>query len=260
MFITLNALLLDIRYKVMNTLSYVIRAVVLNDNEGAPGLKNDWGWSLYIEYKDLKVLFDADTRPDVIEYNAEKLGVDLSKVDFAILSHHHYDHYGGFAALTKRNPGVTVYIPPGPATWAKDLDLKLITVNSFSNLASEMWTSGPLKSGVWGIEEQALGIDIGKKLFVVVGCSHPGPDRLTEKLVKETGLKALIVVGGYHGPSRRQLDRLASLSEYICPAHCSGNEAKEYVYRTYPEKYCNVRTGSTIYVRSDGTLEIKNLE
>jgi 7,8-dihydropterin-6-yl-methyl-4-(beta-D-ribofuranosyl)aminobenzene 5'-phosphate synthase len=241
-------------------MSYVLKAVVLNDNEGAPGLLNDWGWSLYIEYKGMRILFDADTRPDVIRFNAERLGVDLSLVDFAILSHHHYDHYGGFSVLAEKKPGVEVYIPPGSASWARGLNLKLTVIEGFKELRKGVWTSGPLRSGLWGIEEQALGIDVGGSLFVVVGCSHPGPEKLTETLVNKTGLKALAVLGGYHGPSKRQLDRLAELSRYVCPAHCSGEEAKEYVRRTYPEKYCNVRTGSTLYVYSDGRIEVKDFK
>jgi len=238
--------------------TYRLKAVVLNDNEGAPGLLNDWGWSLYIEYSNLKILFDADTRPEVIRNNAEKLGVDLSSIDFAVLSHHHYDHYGGFAALAESNPGVKVYIPPGSTSWARGLNLNFEVVKELTKVAEGVWLSGPLKSGLWGIEEQALGIDVNGKLFVVVGCSHPGPEKLTEALVRGTGLRALAVLGGYHGPSRRQLDRLAELSDYVCPAHCSGHEAKEYVYERYPEKYCSVKTGSTIYVYDDGKIEVKD--
>ncbi len=237
-------------------MSYVIRAVVLNDNEPTQGLANDWGWSIYIEYKGLKILFDADTRPDVIRYNSEKLHVDLSSIDFAILSHHHYDHYGGFAALAEKKPGVEVYIPPGSASWARGLDLKLITIKDFTKIREGLWLSGPLRSGIWGIEEQALGIEVDGRLFVVVGCSHPGPDRLTETLAERTGLKVLAVLGGYHGPSHKQLDRLASMAEKVCPAHCSGGEAKEYVSKKYPEKFCTVKTGSTIFVYPDGRIEV----
>ncbi len=229
---------------------------MLNDNEATSGLANDWGWSLYIEYNGLKILFDADTRPDVIRYNSEKLHVDLSSIDFAVLSHHHYDHYGGFSALAEKKPGVEVYMPPGSANWAKGLDLRLITVNEFTSIRPGLWLSGPLKSGMWGLEEQALGIEVNDKLLVVVGCSHPGPERLTETLAKKTGLKVLAVLGGYHGPSHRQLEKLASLTEKICPAHCSGNEAKEYVRKRYPEKFCTVKTGSTVFVYPDDRIEV----
>jgi len=51
-----------------------------------------------------------------------------------------------------------------------------------------------------------------------------------------------------HYPSAKTLDRLARVSEFIAPAHCSGNEAKAYVQRKYPEKFVSVRTGSAIEI------------
>ncbi|GAB6135020.1 hypothetical protein JCM16307_05680 [Thermococcus prieurii] len=39
------------------------------------------------------------------------------------------------------------------------------------------------------------------------------------------------------------------MTEFIAPAHCSGEEAKAYVRRKYPEKFVAVRTGSVIELR-----------
>jgi 7,8-dihydropterin-6-yl-methyl-4-(beta-D-ribofuranosyl)aminobenzene 5'-phosphate synthase len=58
--------------------------------------------------------------------------------------------------------------------------------------------------------------------------------------------KAHLVIGGFHYPSQVALDRLAKMAEFIAPAHCSGEEAKAYVMRRYPEKFVEVRTGSVI--------------
>jgi 7,8-dihydropterin-6-yl-methyl-4-(beta-D-ribofuranosyl)aminobenzene 5'-phosphate synthase len=54
------------------------------------------------------------------------------------------------------------------------------------------------------------------------------------------------VVGGYHSPSKEQIDRVASLSRYFSPAHCSGDAAKRYSYEKYPEKVVRIRTGSIL--------------
>ncbi|MGC9115953.1 MAG: hypothetical protein ACP5HH_08190 [Fervidicoccaceae archaeon] len=56
--------------------------VVLNDNEPSPGLRNDWGWSLFIEFNGREILFDADTRGEIIAYNSQKLNIDLSHAKY----------------------------------------------------------------------------------------------------------------------------------------------------------------------------------
>ncbi|MBR5633360.1 MAG: MBL fold metallo-hydrolase, partial [Clostridia bacterium] len=60
------------------------------------------GLSLYVEAAGKKILFDMG-QTDLFMKNAEKLGVDLSKVDVAVLSHGHYDHGGGLSAFLKVN-------------------------------------------------------------------------------------------------------------------------------------------------------------
>ena len=42
--------------------------------------------------------------------NAEKLEIDLSKVDTVILSHGHYDHSGGILPFYKINPEAIIYM------------------------------------------------------------------------------------------------------------------------------------------------------
>jgi len=58
-------------------------------------LFSEHGLSLYIEIDEMKILFDTGQSGNFIE-NAEKLKIDLSKLDYVVLSHGHYDHTGGF--------------------------------------------------------------------------------------------------------------------------------------------------------------------
>ena len=67
------------------------------------------GLSLYIETGDHRILFDMG-QTDAFARNAEKLGIDLSEVDFAVLSHGHYDHGGGLETFLGLNTKAPVYV------------------------------------------------------------------------------------------------------------------------------------------------------
>ena len=230
-----------------------VRMIILNDNVGSVGLLNDWGWSIYIEAHDQRALFDADTSPSIIEHNSRILGIDLEKLDFAVLSHHHGDHYGGFSAIAEKHPDLPIYIPPGDTGWLQGLRLRPIIVDKPIRIKQGFWLSGPLEA--WsGFYEQALGIEMDDWLVVVVGCSHPGVDVLAERLHRITSRPILLVIGGFHSPTREQLDKLAKISKYICPTHCSGWEAKRYVAQQYPNKYCEARTGTRITITKSLTI------
>lgn len=71
--------------------------------------RSSHGLSFYIETKNHKILFDMGPDGGFLE-NAEKLGVDISKVDLAILSHGHYDHGGGLFAFLEANRKAEVHI------------------------------------------------------------------------------------------------------------------------------------------------------
>lgn len=86
-----------------------MKIVCLMENTGRPGLLTEHGLSLYIETKGLKILFDAGQTAGFAE-NALQLGVDLEKVDIAILSHGHYDHSGGLLRFMEINPHAPVYV------------------------------------------------------------------------------------------------------------------------------------------------------
>ena len=67
------------------------------------------GLSLYIEACGRRVLFDMGPDEGFLQ-NAGSLGVDLTAVDLAVLSHGHDDHGGGLAAFCRVNPTAPVYV------------------------------------------------------------------------------------------------------------------------------------------------------
>ena len=53
---------------------------------GKKGTTLDWGYSALVEYDGKTILFDSGSQAEVLAHNAKALGVDLAKVDIAVLS------------------------------------------------------------------------------------------------------------------------------------------------------------------------------
>lgn len=91
---------------------------ILMDNIGNDDLLIEHGFSVWIEYGDKVTIFDTG-QSDAFIKNAQKLGCDLSKVDTLVLSHGHYDHTGGIAALYSINPDITLIAHPAVMTYPR---------------------------------------------------------------------------------------------------------------------------------------------
>jgi len=224
----------------------MVRLIVLNDNEPGPGLLNEWGWSLYVETRKDRILFDANSNYRVLEHNSRILGINLGSINYGVLSHWHKDHYGGFSIFTNIKK-LKVYAPPGPTYKLERLGLDVEVVREMVELDDGIVVLPPLNAN--GIQEISMSIPSDRGRILVVGCSHPGIDKIAEEHLALLGEKPFLVIGGFHGPSTRVLDRLAMLVEGpICAAHCSGDDAKNYIRLKYKDKSCNVRTGSILSV------------
>ena len=82
---------------------------VLVENTAADNLTAEHGLCLYVEYNNRSYLIDSGAS-EIFAGNAEKMSVDLDKVDKAFLSHAHYDHSGGYPAFFERNNHAKVYL------------------------------------------------------------------------------------------------------------------------------------------------------
>lgn len=87
-----------------------MKITALMENTAAePDITCEHGLSLYIEACGKRILFDMG-QSDAFAQNANYLGVDLSAVDAAILSHGHYDHGGGVLRFFEENAHAPLYV------------------------------------------------------------------------------------------------------------------------------------------------------
>jgi len=219
-----------------------VRVVVLVDNEEyVKGLRTAWGLAIYVETPHTKFLFDTGPTPAVLKYNAARLGINLSEVDFVVISHCHGDHVGGLPLIAKLRPGLRVYVPAssGLQGYVRGLGLTPVPVNNTLSVAPGVWVLKPLYGPPW---EEGVAVATRLGLVVLVGCSHPGVNNIVAEAVKDLGTrKVYAVIGGFHlgGAPREEIaeemEDLASLGVVkVYPLHCSGEEVKEYLREKHP--------------------------
>ena len=202
------------------------------------GLLRAWGFSAIASVSGSRILFDTGPDPWVLSRNASALGIDLSRISAVVISHLHGDHTGGLPAVAANAPGVKTYLPePYGVDWVRGLGLEPVVNKGTGMILPGAWVIGPTNGP---IPEQALAIGEPGELVLLVGCSHPGTDRLAELAVREVGGVA-VVAGGMHligAPAHRVaevVDRLADLGvRKVYPMHCSGEAVAQYIEREYP--------------------------
>ena len=89
-------------------------AKVLIDNMTKNELVSEWGLSFFIEYEGHQILLDTGASGNFAE-NAPKLGVDLEKIEYGVLSHAHYDHADGIPTFFQKNKTASFYLRKGTA-------------------------------------------------------------------------------------------------------------------------------------------------
>jgi 7,8-dihydropterin-6-yl-methyl-4-(beta-D-ribofuranosyl)aminobenzene 5'-phosphate synthase len=212
----------------------VARITILYDAFGKPSaMTKDWGYSAFIEYGGKRILFDTGDNPDILATNAKAQGVDLSRLDFVVLSHRHSDHMGGMDYLLRVNPKVTIYAPKEnfgiygsslPGTFYRR-DESLAPEQRYYDGApppvmkfGSAWPHAHFelienttevapgihlislvsdKPGTLELRELSLAIDTPDGLVLVVGCSHPGIANILQAATS-IDKRVHLVFGGLH--------------------------------------------------------------
>ena len=222
-----------------------LKITVINDNEGTKGLMNSWGWSALVESESWRMIFDAGPDPRILKNNSRTMGIDLNSISFGFMSHDHFDHSGGFAALV----GLKVYVSD-VSGYLKSVGIDQILVREPAKLADSIWSSGAMYN-LSVIEHFAV---INHKNFgnvMIVGCSHPGIDVMLERAEGIHG-KIKMLLGGFHNPALSKMENVLKRCDTVLPSHCSGSKAKAMA--STKSKYFEIRTGTTIAIDESGSL------
>jgi 7,8-dihydropterin-6-yl-methyl-4-(beta-D-ribofuranosyl)aminobenzene 5'-phosphate synthase len=211
------------------------RITVLYDAFGKPSeLKKDWGFSALVEVNGKRILFDTGNNADIFAHNVKAKGVDLTKLDFVVISHRHGDHIGGLSHLLSVNPKVKIYAPmegfgvfgfnlPGtfyPRNESLPPEMRYFggkppdtlhfgTAWPRANftLVNETTEIAPgfrliVLPGSWGADppviEISLAIDTPEGVVLVVGCSHPTIEKIVEAAKAAINKPIHLVLGGTH--------------------------------------------------------------
>lgn len=144
----------------------------LVDDISTQGMPTEHGLSLHIRLTNGQtILFDMG-QSDLFLRNAQRLGIDITHVDTAIVSHGHYDHGGGLKTFIDINPTAPIYIHQDafqPHYSLRDEGLTYIGLDSAMHQSSRLVPCGAVTAIT---SDMTLFADVP-----VVGC-YPGGNRL----------------------------------------------------------------------------------
>ena len=200
-------------------------------------LEVEHGLSLYIRTGSSTFLFDCG-HTGLAWSNAAMIGVDLSKAEYVVLSHSHYDHAGGFPPLLRHATPKVIYI--GVNFWCDKFSYNADTHNykyagcgfteadllkwnirqtvceDVIKLDDEAWLVGnfvrnytfetiPIKF-VCGEDKQpdnfsdeiVLALREGDGIALVTGCAHNGILNIVTTVQHRLNLPIYSIIGGIH--------------------------------------------------------------
>ncbi len=268
------------------------RVTILYDAFGkSPRMKKDWGYSALVEHSGKRILFDTGNNPEIFAQNVKAAAVDLANLDFVVISHRHLDHTAGISYLLSVNPNVKIYAPKEafgvfgsaiPNKFYRKQDSlpeamryydghppdtlksgspwpmsKFVTVDSTLTVAPGVHIISQVSDvvGTKELRELSLAIETLQGLVLVVGCSHPGIDKIVEAALG-MGQHVHMVFGGFHLPAATDEDiaRIAAALHDIykvarlAPGHCTGEPAFYLLKHIWKDQYTYAGVGSVIGV------------
>jgi 7,8-dihydropterin-6-yl-methyl-4-(beta-D-ribofuranosyl)aminobenzene 5'-phosphate synthase len=210
------------------------RITVLYDAFGKDAaMTKDWGYAALVEINGKRILFDTGDDPTILAKNVNAKGVDLTKLDFVVLSHRHSDHVGGLTYLLGVNPKVKIYAPKeGFGIFGSDLPSKFYRKDEALSAEMRYYGGTPPEiikfgtvfpganiqlidkttelvpgitlialvsdaPGTKELKELSLAINTADGIVLLVACSHPGIENIVAEAAK-INPHVHVIAGGFH--------------------------------------------------------------
>jgi len=261
---------------------------ILYDAFGADAaMKKDWGFSALVEIAGKRIIFDTGNDRDIFAVKAK--GIDLTNIDFVVLSHRHSDHMAGLNHILSVNPTVKIYAPKeGFGIYGSSLPSSFYRKDE--SLAPQMryydgkppevmkfgtaWQGANIElidktteiapgvtlialvsdaPGTRELKELSLAVNTPDGLVLVVGCSHPGVEKIVEAATA-INPKIRLIAGGFHlvvAPDEVIAKAVAALKdtfkvENIAPGHCTGEPTFAALKQAFGDRYLYAGVGTSL--------------
>ena len=266
-----------------------------------PNLQKDWGYAALVEYDGKRILFDTGDNPDILAHNVKTLGIDLSKLDFVVMSHRHSDHMGGLNYLLSVNPKVKIYAPKEnfgvygfslPSSFYRKDNALPPEQRYYDGKPPEIMKFGTAwphahfeliektteilpgihlifqisdKPVTMELRELSLAIETPEGIVLMVGCSHPGLDKIVEAATK-IYKHIYMVTGGFHQVVAKdhEIQQIVSTLQdsykvdFVAPSHCTGEPAFTAYKKAFGDHYIYAGLGTIIALNAK-TLLMSNI-
>lgn len=238
--------------------------VLVDNRTNDPVLETEHGLSVFLETERHRILLDTGAS-DMLIRNAERLGIDLSTVDYVFISHGHSDHAGGLKHFMTVNDTAKIIVSPEAVSgkffskrrylhsitteWPEIPSERLLAVEHSERIADDLYIIAripqvhPIPKGNQHLFAQnAEGVyipdDFRHELalythgLLFTGCAHSG----LENILAATPFPVNEVIGGFH----------------LLDGHESEDELRELAYRltdSYPQTHFHTShcTGDAVF-------------
>jgi 7,8-dihydropterin-6-yl-methyl-4-(beta-D-ribofuranosyl)aminobenzene 5'-phosphate synthase len=280
------------------------KITILYDAFGAdPSMTKDWGFSVLVELAGKRILFDAGNNAAIFEKNVKAKGVELTTLDFVVLSHRHSDHMAGLSYVLSVNPKVKIYAPKEgfgifgsslPSAFYRKDDSLPAEMRYYGGKPPEImqfgaaWPNANFQlidqtteiapgitlialisdlPGTKELKELSLAVNTADGLILVVGCSHPGIERIVEAATA-INPKIHLIAGGFHlvAATDDAIEKIVTALkdkfkvENIAPGHCTGEPTFAALKKAFGTRYVYAGLGTSLALGPDISSSVRRGE